>query len=95
MLLTASCALSGDRKRLCNVRTRSQALNSRSQTQRNMVRFKNRYLLVELSFASVEDGNEALRAITPKSMVLLVRDAVQRLHGDYGLACVQQSLHGK
>ena len=53
-----------------------------------------RYLLVELSFGSVEEGCQALRPATPKSLVQLVREAVLALHGDYGLACVKQSLNG-
>ncbi len=59
-----------------------------------MVRFKNRYLLVEFVFGSAEEGNEALKGATPKSLVGLLRDAVRGLHGEYGLACVQHSLHG-
>ncbi len=60
-----------------------------------MVRFKNRYLLVELRFGSAKEGNVALKGATPKSVVGVVRDAVRGLHGDYGLACVQHSLHGE
>ena len=53
-----------------------------------------RYLLVELTFGSAEDGSRALKATSPKKMQEVVRDAVLALHGDYGLACVQQSLNG-
>lgn len=49
---------------------------------------------MELSFGSVEESCRALRPATPKSLVQLVKDAVLLLHGDYGLACVKQSLTG-
>ena len=54
-----------------------------------------RYLLVELVFSSAEDGNSALTATTPKGLLNAIKEAILSLHGDYGLASVQQSLNVK
>ena len=54
-----------------------------------------RYLLVELVFGSAEDGNTALSGSTPRSVLSAVKEAILSLHGDYGLAAVQQSLNIK
>ena len=51
-----------------------------------------RYLLVELVFSSAEDGNTALTGATPRSLLDLIKGVILSLHGDYGLASVQQSL---
>ena len=50
---------------------------------------------MELSFSSVKESSRALQSATAKSLVHLVREAVLALHGDYGLACVKQSLNGR
>lgn len=54
-----------------------------------------RYLLVELSFGSSEDGSIALSGATPRSLLDAVKAAILSLHGDYGLASVQHSLNIK
>lgn len=54
-----------------------------------------RYLLVELVFSSVEEGNTALAGATPRSVLDAIKEAILSLHGDYGLAAVQQSLNVK
>ena len=54
-----------------------------------------RYLLLDLKFASAEDGNRALKSASPKSIASLIKDAVIALHGDYGLASVLHSLNGE
>ena len=43
-------------------------------------------------FSSAEDGNTALTGVTPRSLLNVIREAILSLHGDYGLASVQQSL---
>ena len=50
---------------------------------------------MELSFSSAKEASRALQSATVKSLVHLVREAMLALHGDYGLACVKQSLSGK
>ena len=50
---------------------------------------------MELSFSSAKEASRALQSATVKSLVHLVREAMLVLHGDYGLACVKQSLSGK
>ena len=50
---------------------------------------------MELSFSSAKESSRALQSATAKSLVHLVREAVLALHGDYGLACVKQSLSGR
>lgn len=57
-----------------------------------MVRFKNRYLLVELSFSSSSEATQALQTLSYKGLQTILKEAVLGLHGDYGLACVQRSL---
>ena len=54
-----------------------------------------RYLLVELSFGSAEDGSSALAGTTPRNLLDAVKEAILTLHGDYGLASVQHSLNVK
>ena len=49
---------------------------------------------MELSFGSVEEGNRALKAATPRRVLETVKDAITALHGDYGLACVKHSING-
>eukprot|EP00047_Mylnosiga_fluctuans_P006566 m.247752 g.247752 ORF g.247752 m.247752 type:complete len:142 (+) comp15486_c0_seq1:18-443(+) len=53
-----------------------------------MVRFKNRYFLVEIVH---EDGmvDESLSA---QQLLKLIREAVGLAHGDFGLGCLQGSL---
>ena len=46
-------------------------------------------------FGSAEDGHTALSGSTPRSMLDAVKEAILSLHGDYGLAAVQQSLNIK
>lgn len=36
-----------------------------------------------------------LQTLTPKRLLAAVKDAVEGLHGDYGLACVLHSISGK
>lgn len=60
-----------------------------------MVRFKNRYLLVEVHSDPEESRGRPLRGATTHSLLLSVRDAVSALHGDYGLASVYRSLSVK
>lgn len=51
--------------------------------------------MVEFVFSSAEDGNTALAGATPRSILDVVKEAILSLHGDYGLASVQQSLNIK
>ncbi|XP_064392176.1 ribonuclease P/MRP protein subunit POP5-like [Halichondria panicea] len=60
-----------------------------------MVRYKNRYLLLEVKFPSIEDGNKALKSVTPRSLASLFKDVMAAIHGDYGLACVLHSINVK
>ena len=55
-----------------------------------MVRFKNRYLLLELDFADehIDPG------LTARQLSLAVKEVIARVHGDYGLGCILQSLGG-
>jgi ribonuclease P/MRP protein subunit POP5 len=55
-----------------------------------MVRFKNRYLLVEVVGAAPGAG----RQTTATTLLRAVRDAVQANFGDHGAAATQQSLQG-
>jgi RNase P/RNase MRP subunit POP5 len=55
-----------------------------------MVRFKNRYFLVELIF---EDGLTD-ESFNSQQLVRAIKDAMQLFHGDYGLGCVLSSLTG-
>uniref|UniRef100_A0A8C3E6B2 Ribonuclease P/MRP protein subunit POP5 n=1 Tax=Corvus moneduloides TaxID=1196302 RepID=A0A8C3E6B2_CORMO len=48
-----------------------------------MVRFKNRYVLCEV----VSEDPRCRQCIEDRTLGLAVRDAIARLHGDYGLAC--------
>ncbi|KAM6241333.1 ribonuclease P/MRP protein subunit POP5 isoform 2-T2 [Spheniscus humboldti] len=48
-----------------------------------MVRFKNRYVLCEV----VSEDPRCRQCIEDRAVGLAVRDAVGRVHGDYGLAC--------
>jgi RNase P/RNase MRP subunit POP5 len=53
-----------------------------------MVRFKNRYQLVQLSF----DDGSCDAGVSEKNIVMAIRAAVELMHGDFGSACLQQSL---
>ncbi|XP_061865586.1 ribonuclease P/MRP protein subunit POP5 [Colius striatus] len=48
-----------------------------------MVRFKNRYVLCEV----VSEDPRCRQCIEDRALGLAVRDAIARVHGDYGLAC--------
>uniref|UniRef100_A0A8C3QJB2 Ribonuclease P/MRP protein subunit POP5 n=1 Tax=Cyanoderma ruficeps TaxID=181631 RepID=A0A8C3QJB2_9PASS len=48
-----------------------------------MVRFKNRYVLCEV----VSEDPRCRKCIEDRALGLAVRDAIARVHGDYGLAC--------
>ncbi|XP_075626361.1 ribonuclease P/MRP protein subunit POP5 isoform X2 [Balearica regulorum gibbericeps] len=48
-----------------------------------MVRFKNRYVLCEV----VSEDPRCRQCIEERAVGLAVRDAIGRVHGDYGLAC--------
>ena len=54
-----------------------------------------RYLLLEWKFSSLEVGHRTLQEENGRSVLAFIREAVQTLHGDYGLACVQHSLKGQ
>ncbi|KAJ7387043.1 RNA-binding protein pop5 [Desmophyllum pertusum] len=56
-----------------------------------MVRFKRRYLLVEISF---KDGRVDDKIAT-RLIYDTVKNAVKDSHGDYGMACVARSLQVK
>ncbi|XP_057892728.1 ribonuclease P/MRP protein subunit POP5 isoform X1 [Melospiza melodia melodia] len=48
-----------------------------------MVRFKNRYVLCEV----ISEDPRCRQCIEDRVLGLAVRDAITRVHGDYGLAC--------
>ncbi|XP_064322691.1 ribonuclease P/MRP protein subunit POP5 isoform X2 [Phalacrocorax carbo] len=48
-----------------------------------MVRFKNRYVLCEV----VSEDPRCRQCIEDRAVGLAVREAIGRVHGDYGLAC--------
>ncbi|XP_071301632.1 ribonuclease P/MRP protein subunit POP5 isoform X1 [Agelaius tricolor] len=48
-----------------------------------MVRFKNRYVLCEV----VSEDPRCRQCIEDRVLNLAIRDAITRVHGDYGLAC--------
>lgn len=48
-----------------------------------------------MSLASGAEASRVLQTLTPKKLLEAVKDAVESLHGDYGLACVLQSLNGE
>ncbi|KAL9981268.1 hypothetical protein ACROYT_G009945 [Oculina patagonica] len=56
-----------------------------------MVRFKKRYLLVEISFKDGKVNDKLLGKVIYKA----VKEAVISAHGDYGMACVDRSLQVK
>ena len=53
-----------------------------------MVRFKNRYLLLEVLF---EDGLTD-ESMTSQQVLRAFKDAIIYAHGDYGIGCVQSSI---
>lgn len=55
-----------------------------------MVRYKKRYLLVEISFTDGKVDERILSRLIYKT----VKNAVISAHGDYGMACVDRSLQG-
>ncbi|XP_062360166.1 ribonuclease P/MRP protein subunit POP5 isoform X2 [Cinclus cinclus] len=55
-----------------------------------MVRFKNRYVLCEV----VSEDPRCRQCIEDRALGLAVRDAISRVHGDYGLACCSISFTG-
>uniref|UniRef100_A0A8C5TZP4 POP5 homolog, ribonuclease P/MRP subunit n=1 Tax=Malurus cyaneus samueli TaxID=2593467 RepID=A0A8C5TZP4_9PASS len=55
-----------------------------------MVRFKNRYVLCEV----VSEDPRCRQCIEDRALQLAVRDAITRVHGDYGLACCSISFTG-
>ncbi|XP_077643269.1 ribonuclease P/MRP protein subunit POP5 isoform X1 [Lonchura striata] len=55
-----------------------------------MVRFKNRYVLCEV----VSEDPRCRQCIEDRALGLAVRDAIARVHGDYGLACCSISFTG-
>lgn len=57
-----------------------------------MVRYKNRYLLLEWKFSSAEVGHKTLEGVSAKSLLRFFKDRVKAYHGDYGVACIQHSL---
>lgn len=57
-----------------------------------MVRVKRRYILFELVFDSKDDCANFDRSINERHITHAVRDSVQQLYGDYGLAVISQSL---
>ena len=59
------------------------------------MRFKNRYLLLEMRFLNQKDRHTALSGLTEKQLRQVIKDAVLDLHGDHGLACVAHSLNVK
>jgi hypothetical protein len=56
-----------------------------------MVRFKNRYFLLELVFQDglVDEGT------TSQQLMRSIKDAILYAHGDYGLGCLQSSITSK
>ena len=54
-----------------------------------------RYLLLEFHYSSAEDRRTVALSLTEKELIHVIRDAVIRLHGDYGLACVMYRLAGR
>ncbi|XP_075575073.1 ribonuclease P/MRP protein subunit POP5 [Pelecanus crispus] len=52
-----------------------------------MVRFKNRYVLCEV----VSEDPRCRQCIEDRAVGVAVRDAIGRVHGDYGLACCSVS----
>jgi len=57
-----------------------------------MVRMKNRYLLCELV---KEDGTPCSHRCTDHKVYVTIRDALQKAHGDLGMAVVKKSLNVK
>ena len=57
--------------------------------------FSFRYLLLEWKFSVREVGHKILRGENPRSILHFVREKIQAYHGEYGVACVQQSLSGE
>jgi len=55
-----------------------------------MVRFKNRYMLVELVF---EDGRMS-EALSAAHVTQAVRASIKVCHGGYGAACMLQAFSG-
>ncbi|XP_029212568.2 ribonuclease P/MRP protein subunit POP5-like [Acropora millepora] len=56
-----------------------------------MVRYKRRYLMVEISFQDKKVGE----SINENSIYAKVKEAVQEFHGDYGVACLARYLKVK
>ena len=59
-----------------------------------IMRFKNRYLLLEFRFLTDKDRHTALSGLSEKQLRQIVKDTVLNLLGDYGWACVSHSLNG-
>ena len=57
-----------------------------------MVRVKRRYILFELIFESKDDYVNFDRSINERHIMQVIRDSIQQLYGDYGLAILNQSL---
>ena len=53
-----------------------------------MVRFKNRYQLVQIAY----DDGSMCPSTTERSILTAIRCAVELMHGDFGSACLQQSM---
>ncbi|KJE96183.1 hypothetical protein CAOG_06542 [Capsaspora owczarzaki ATCC 30864] len=62
-----------------------------------MVRFKNRYVLGELTIAGSDapPSGPGAAGVSIGPLVNALKDAVQEAHGDYGLACVLGSFNVK
>lgn len=65
-----------------------------------MVRFKNRWVLIEIlgepvtSKTGEEYENHHINSITAGMLHNTLRDAIASNYGEYGLGCVQSSLNG-
>ncbi len=49
---------------------------------------------MEWKFLSQDVGHRTLKGESPRNILGFIRERVQCYHGDYGVACVQQSLNG-
>lgn len=53
-----------------------------------------RYMLLEWKFSSPAVGVKTLKGETTRNILGFIKGQVQCYHGDYGVACVEQSLSG-
>ncbi|XP_063972818.1 ribonuclease P/MRP protein subunit POP5 [Diachasmimorpha longicaudata] len=57
-----------------------------------MVRFKNRYITVEIT---LKDGEERLLVLKPSALYHAVQKSVEKMYGDFGLASIKAGLNAQ